>query len=158
MPLEDDLLTVYSARGLTLATAESCTGGLLAGRITDVPGSSRFFLGGVVSYANEVKENLLNIERAVLIEHGAVSEMVARQMARGVLDLLEADVTISITGVAGPGGGTLEKPVGLVWFGLADKDHTRAEYHIWGGDRAQNRELSVIHALRLLLQYAQTLD
>src|SRR3990172_122158 len=114
--LEEQVGRALKARGWTLATAESCTGGLLADRITNVPGSSDYFLGGVVSYAYRAKETLLGVDHAVLTSDGAVSETVARQMAEGVRARLGADVGIGVTGVAGPGGGSAAKPAGLVWI------------------------------------------
>jgi len=154
LSLEERLLLIFIQRGFKLATAESCTGGLLAGRITEISGSSAFFVGGVVSYANEAKESLLGVPRETLVLHGAVSEEVAAHMARGIRERLGVDVGISITGVAGPTGGTPEKPVGLVWFGISDASGTRAEHRLWEGDRARNRALSVEHALRMLLAWA----
>lgn len=155
MSLEEQLGQIFKAKGLRVATAESCTGGLLAGRITDVAGSSDYMLGGIVSYANEVKQHLLGVDPTALAEHGAVSEVVARQMARGARERLGADVGISVTGVAGPGGGSPEKPVGLVWIGLSDARGDRAERYLWESDRVGNRALSVDAALRLLIEWAQ---
>lgn len=122
--LEQVVVQEMTARGLTLATAESCTGGLMGKRITDVPGASACYLGGVVSYQNEVKENLLGVRHETLITKGAVSEDTACQMAEGVRKALGADIGISTTGVAGPGGGTPEKPVGLIYVGISTKDKT----------------------------------
>lgn len=124
--LEQVVVQEMTARGLTLATAESCTGGLMGKRITDVPGASACYLGGVVSYQNEVKENLLGVRHETLITKGAVSEDTACQMAEGVRKTLGADIGISTTGVAGPGGGTPEKPVGLIYVGISTKDKTWA--------------------------------
>lgn len=124
--LEQVVVQEMTARGLTLATAESCTGGLMGKRITDVPGASACYLGGVVSYQNEVKENLLGVRHETLITKGAVSEDTACQMAQGVRKALGADIGISTTGVAGPGGGTPEKPVGLIYVGISTGDKTWA--------------------------------
>lgn len=124
--LEQVVVQEMTARGLTLATAESCTGGLMGKRITDVPGASACYLGGVVSYQNEVKENLLGVRHETLLSKGAVSEETACQMAEGVRKALGADIGISTTGVAGPGGGTPEKPVGLIYVGISTKDRTWA--------------------------------
>ncbi len=124
--LEQVVVQEMTARGQTLATAESCTGGLMGKRITDVPGASACYLGGVVSYQNEVKENLLGVRHETLISKGAVSEETACQMAQGVRKALGADIGISTTGVAGPGGGTPEKPVGLIYVGISTKDKTWA--------------------------------
>ena len=124
--LEQVVVQEMTARGLTLATAESCTGGLMGKRITDVPGASACYLGGVVSYQNEVKENLLGVRHETLMTKGAVSEDTACQMAQGVRKALGADIGISTTGVAGPGGGTPEKPVGLIYVGISTGDRTWA--------------------------------
>jgi len=139
--------------GLTVAAAESCTGGLILKRLTDVPGSSVYVLGGVVSYANSVKERVLGVDGGVLAREGAVSEPVARQMAEGVRALLGADVALSVTGIAGPGGGTAEKPVGLTFIGLSAAAGTWVRRFVWTGDRAENRRLSADAAFRLLLDF-----
>lgn len=138
---------------LTLAVAESCTGGLLAHHITNVPGSSNYFLGGVVAYANEAKLRLLNVPCEVIEQHGAVSWQTALAMARGVRQLLRADVALSITGIAGPTGGTPEKPIGLMYLGLVADDAERWEEHHWFGTRLENKEFSVRVALIMLLGY-----
>jgi PncC family amidohydrolase len=156
--LEERVKTVFTAKHLTIATAESCTGGLLAGRITEVSGSSAYFIGGVVSYSYAAKEALLGVEHETLLAEGAVSEAVARQMARGARARLRADVAVSITGVAGPTGGTAEKPVGLTWIGLSDSSGERAVRFVWEGDRAANRTQSVEAALRMLIEWAEGAD
>ena len=136
------------ASGKTLAVAESCTGGLLAGAITDVPGSSRYFLGGLVAYHNDVKASALGVPPALVAAHGAVSGAVALAMAVGVLDRIGADVAIATTGVAGPGGGTRGKPVGTVWVAVADRRGVRrAHRHRFGGDRGEVRRATVRAAL-----------
>jgi nicotinamide-nucleotide amidase len=137
-------------RGQTLATAESCTGGLVSARLTDVPGASDVFVGGVVSYSNEVKEHQLGVPVEVLIEHGAVSEEVARAMAAGVRSRLSADWGIGITGIAGPSGGTEDKPVGLVHWAVAGPDGVRTVHRVFPGDRAVVREWSLNSSLDLL--------
>jgi len=142
-------------QGLTLATAESSTGGLLAHRITNVPGSSSYYLGGLVAYANEAKEALLGVRRETLVAFGAVSEPVAREMARGARRSIGADVGISVTGIAGPGGGTPEKPVGLAYVGLSAPGADRCERHVWQGDRLANKERTAEAALRFLLDYLE---
>ena len=144
-----DILTEGSH---TLAVAESCTGGLLAKRITDLPGSSTYFRGGVIAYADHVKLELLGVEVAVLVESGAVSETVAASMARGVADLLNADVGIGITGVAGPSGGTSDKPVGTVWMAVAVQGSVRTSHRVFSGDREAVRERASQAALLLLYQ------
>jgi nicotinamide-nucleotide amidase len=151
--LEEQLLSWFTARKLTLATAESCTGGLLADRLTNVSGSSEYYLGGVVSYAYSAKEALLGVDHDTLMREGAVSEAVARQMAEGARSRLSADVGIGITGVAGPGGGTPDKPVGLVWIGLADSTGSRAVKYQWDGDRLGNKQQSAQAALEMLAEW-----
>jgi nicotinamide-nucleotide amidase len=115
------LVAAYAARGLKLATAESCTGGLVAGLLTAIPGSSAVVERGFVTYSNESKTEAIGVPAALIAAHGAVSEPVARAMAEGALTHSHADVAVAITGIAGPGGGSAAKPVGLVWFGLAIK-------------------------------------
>jgi nicotinamide-nucleotide amidase len=146
------LVAAAKAKGLWLAAAESCTGGLAAGTVTAVPGASEVFLGGVVSYAVRVKREVLGVPRQVLESVGPVSAECAGAMAEGVRRLLKADVAVSVTGIAGPGGGTAEKPVGLVWFGLATAGGTRTERRIFGGGRADVRRQAVGFALGLLLE------
>ena len=140
---------------LTLATAESCTGGLVSHRVTNVSGCSAYFLGGVVSYANDVKEYVLGIDHATLYGQGAVSEGVARQMAQGVRRALRADLGIAITGIAGPGGGSNDKPVGLTYVALAAPDAETAERYVWAGDREANKAQSAEAALALVHTYLQ---
>lgn len=136
------------ASGQTLAVAESCTGGLLAGAVTAVPGSSRYFLGGVVAYHNDVKGGSLGVSPALVAAHGAVSGEVAVAMAEGILARFGADVAIATTGVAGPGGGTRGKPVGTVWVAVADRRGVRRTHrHRFGGDRASVRRAAVRAAL-----------
>jgi nicotinamide-nucleotide amidase len=149
-PLERAVLHELGARGRTLATAESCTGGLLGARITDVPGSSSVYLGGVVAYANRVKTAQLGVDPAAIEAHGAVSEPVARAMAEGARRAFSADVGVAVTGVAGPGGGTPVNPVGSVWFGLADAAGTLARHFLFSGSREMIRERSVAKALELV--------
>jgi PncC family amidohydrolase len=125
--------------------------------VTAVPGSSAWFLGGVISYDNSVKEGLLGVPADVLDTYGAVSAPTALAMAAGVLKLLGADLAISVTGVAGPGGGSAEKPVGLTYIGLAGPHGERVEKQIWTGNREQNREQSARRALQLILEYLREL-
>ncbi|MBG0790678.1 MAG: CinA family protein [Desulfovibrionaceae bacterium] len=134
-----------------LATAESCTGGLLASTLTDTPGSSEWFAGSVVAYSNEVKAGLLGVPREVLDEHGAVSEPVVRAMAEGVLKAVGAQVSVAISGIAGPGGGTPEKPVGTVWMAWAWPGGSRARRYDFSGTRTQVKEQSVMTAVNGLL-------
>jgi nicotinamide-nucleotide amidase len=143
------------ARHLMLAVAESCTGGLLAARIIDVPGSSAYFEGGVVTYSYAAKQSVLGIAAATLERYGAVSEPVARAMASGVRGLLKADIALAVTGIAGPSGGTLDKPVGLTYIALAATDADLCRQYHWSGNRARNRQSSVNAALEMLKEYLQ---
>lgn len=145
------LVTALSAKGLTCATAESCTGGGVGSAITSVAGSSAVFLGGVISYSNEVKAEVLRVSRDSLASVGAVSSEVAAQMATGARRVIGSDLAVSLTGIAGPGGGSAEKPVGLVWFGLATSKGVTTQSRIFPGDRAAIRSAAIAHALGLLL-------
>lgn len=138
------------ARGWRLAVAESCTGGLVGHLITDVAGSSDYFAGGVIAYSNEAKMELLGVRAETLAQHGAVSEAAAREMAAGARRLLGADVALSVTGIAGPGGGTPEKPVGLVYIALDVTGGQVCRRYVWDGDRAANKVQSARAALELL--------
>lgn len=140
------------AAGLTLATAESCTGGLIAKLITDVAGSSGYFRGGVVSYSNAVKTDLLGVPEEQLAAHGAVSAQVARAMAVGVLHRTGADFAVAVTGISGPGGGSAAKPVGLTYVAVAGMDAAEVRRYLWSGDRSANREATARAALELLLE------
>jgi nicotinamide-nucleotide amidase len=140
---------------LTLATAESSTGGLVAHRITSVSGSSAYYLGGFVTYANEAKEALVGVRHETLLAHGAVSAETALEMAHGARERLGADVGIATTGIAGPTGGTPEKPVGLVYVALSTTGAQRCERHVWHGDRAANNQQSAEAVLRLVQDYIQ---
>jgi nicotinamide-nucleotide amidase len=148
--LEEVVGQSLKIRGYTLATAESCTGGLLAGRITDVPGSSEYFLEGVVSYSNEAKIDLLGVRKKLIETHGAVSDQVAGAMAAGIRKRAGSTLGIGVTGVAGPGGGSAEKPVGLVYIALADGSQTTTRRFIFPGDRQFIRMLSVNAALDMV--------
>ncbi len=140
----------FRARGKTVATAESCTGGLICGALTAIPGSSDVVLGGIVAYANRIKTALLGVPAPVIAEHGAVSAPVAAAMAEGARAALAADIAVAVTGVAGPGGGTAEKPVGLVWFGLATAGGTVTRSERFDGDRDAVRRATVLVALAML--------
>lgn len=142
-------------RGLTLGTAESCTGGLLADRITDVPGSSDYFRGGIVAYAYEAKVGLLGVSWDTLRAYGAVSQETVIEMARGARMALGADLAISVSGIAGPGGGLPDKPVGTTWIGLSTTQGDWARKFIWNGDRRQNKFQSTEAAFQFLLEYLQ---
>ncbi len=154
-PLEVQVGEYLKERGLRLAVAESCTGGLLGHILTNVPGSSDYFLGGVTAYSYEAKARLLGVSREMLNRLGAVNRETVLQMARGARQALEADIALSVSGIAGPGGGTPEKPVGLTWIGLSAPDFEDAWHYIWRGDRIQNKALSAEQALRLLADFLQ---
>jgi len=153
--LEIQAGNLLKERGWKLVLAESCTGGLLGSRITDVPGSSEYFLGSVVAYAYEVKADLLGVSWDTLNTKGAVSRETVLEMARGVRKLLKADIAISVSGIAGPGGATPEKPVGTTWIGLVTGDGAWAKTFQFPGDREANKVFAVDAALSLLLDYLQ---
>jgi PncC family amidohydrolase len=143
--------------GMTVATAESCTGGLLAGALTDVPGSSAYFVGGVVSYDNKVKLDLLNVPSELIEAHGAVSAEVAAVMAESVCALIGADIGISVTGIAGPSGATPGKPVGTTYVALSSEFRTVVQHFHFGLDRSGNRASSVEAALSMLTAHLSAL-
>ena len=142
-------------KDLTLAVAESCTGGLIGHRVTNVPGSSAYFRGSITAYAYDVKERLLSVSRETLDEYGAVSAPTARQMAVGARRAVDADLGLSATGIAGPGGATREKPVGLVYVGLAAEDEVWVESRVFEGNRLENKVSSAEAALDLLRRYLE---
>lgn len=148
--LEEAIGRLLCEHKLTVTTAESCTGGLLAGRLVNVPGISENFKEGYITYANEAKEKLLGVSHRTLREHGAVSEETAREMAQGVRRAAGADIGIGITGIAGPDGGTEEKPVGLVYIGCCFREQTYVRRFIFTGNRSKVRESAVAKALTLL--------
>lgn len=139
----------------TVALAESCTGGLVSHRLTNVPGSSVYYQGAVVAYSNAVKEDILCVSHDTLIHHGAVSEQAAREMARGAKTVLNADIGLAVTGIAGPNGDGTDKPVGLVYVALAAADREVVECHTWAGDRWQNKAQSAEAVLALLCRYLE---
>ena len=152
----EELLRVYmNARGLKLATAESCTGGLVSDRITNVSGSSEYFPGGIVAYSYEAKVSLLGVSWDTLNTHGAVSEEAVLEMARGARKLFNADIGISVSGIAGPTGGTPEKPVGTTWFGLSTDTGEWTRHFIWDGDREKNKLHSSDAALQFIIDYLE---
>ncbi len=160
--MDDDLITAAKvvldrarAGGLKIASAESCTGGLIAASLTEVPGSSDVFECGFVTYSNEAKTELLDVPPSLIADPGAVSDPVACAMAEGALAHARADIAVAVTGIAGPGGGTPEKPVGLVFIGAARRGQPAiVERHIFTGDRADIRRATVLRALELLLSLA----
>lgn len=154
-PLEVVLGQLLKERGLNLATAESCTGGLIADRITNVPGSSDYFRGGIVAYAYEAKVALLDVSWDTLRTYGAVSKETVIEMARGVRIVLGANLAISVSGIAGPGGGLPDKPVGTTWIGLSTTEGDWARKFVWQGDRLENKALSAEAALQFALDYLE---
>jgi PncC family amidohydrolase len=152
-PLETLLGPLLTRRNLHLALAESCTGGLIGHRITNMPGSSEYYLGSVTAYAYEAKVRLLGVGWDTLNTFGAVSRETVLEMARGVRAALGAEIGMSVTGIAGPGGGTPDKPVGTTWIGLSTADHEQAWRFVWPGDRLQNKEQSAEMTLHLLVEY-----
>lgn len=158
VPTDEELLELAGRvgaacrdRGLRIGTAESCTGGLVASVITEVPGSSDYFLGGFVTYSNDLKTGLVDVPADVLEAHGAVSAQVARAMADGARRRLTVDVAVAVTGVAGPDGGTAAKPVGLTYVAVADAEGDDVRRHVWDSDRTGNKRLSAAAALDLVL-------
>jgi len=153
--LVEDVAAALLARSWMLATAESCTGGLIAAACTDLAGSSNWFERGFVSYSNAAKTELLGVDPDLIVRHGAVSEPVARAMAQGALQHSKAQCALAVTGIAGPGGGSADKPVGTVWFAWATPDGVHSEMQRFDGDRAQVRSATVQHSLAVLLSLAQ---
>ncbi len=147
----EHLARVLTERQLLMATAESCTGGLIAAACTDLAGSSLWFERGFVSYSNAAKHELLGVPQAMIAQHGAVSEAVARAMAQGALSHARAQVAVAVTGVAGPTGGTAAKPVGTVWFGFATPAGLTSEARRFDGDRSAVRRATVQHAIDRLV-------
>ncbi|HOJ69537.1 MAG TPA: CinA family protein [Candidatus Hydrogenedentes bacterium] len=151
--VEERIVLMCLEQGVRVATAESCTGGLLAFRLTRVPGASGCFPGGVTAYENDVKARVLGVPPDVLRDHGAVSEPVARAMAEGARKLFRADFAVGVTGIAGPSGGTVAKPVGMVYVAVADDRQTQVREYRFTGDRQAIREQSAEAALCLLENY-----
>jgi nicotinamide-nucleotide amidase len=156
--LAERLQAACLAAGSTVALAESCTGGMVATAITEVAGSSGYFVGGVVSYANDAKRDLLGVDPAILAAHGAVSAQVARAMATGARERFGATLAASVTGVAGPDGGSPAKPVGLTYIGVADGEGVDVRRIVWSGDRSANRRDSTIAVLEMLLGRVERTD
>jgi len=147
------LVEALRSRGLRMSAAESCTGGLLGAEITSMPGASEVFLGSAVTYSNESKISVLDVSGYTLMAHGAVSTETAREMARGSVKAYGSDVAVSITGIAGPSGGTAEKPVGTVCMAVSDGEREIATKFVFNGDRDSVREQSVKEACRLLIDF-----
>lgn len=148
--LEEAVVSLLEEKGLKITTAESCTAGLLAGRIMNVAGASNVYNEGYITYSNEAKHRILGVKEETLECYGAVSHNTAYEMAEGAARVAGADVALSVTGIAGPGGGTIEKPVGLVYIGCYVKGMIRTEEFHFTGNRAQNRECAVVNALEIL--------
>ncbi len=155
-PLEFTVGNLLRQRGWRLAIAESCTGGLIGHRITNVAGSSTYYMGSITAYAYEAKVRLLGIKWETLEKHGAVSEAVVLEMALGVRRALASDVGISVSGIAGPGGGTLQKPVGYTWIGLNTAKDSIAANFTFDQDRLGNKKMAAEAALELLVDYLQS--
>jgi nicotinamide-nucleotide amidase len=153
--LAEKLLAVLKEGRKRLAVAESCTGGLLGHVLTEVPGSSEVFAGGAITYNNQLKQQI-GVEEDLLEREGAVSAAVAEAMARGIRGKTGASVAIAVTGIAGPGGGSESKPVGLTYVAVADEDGVVSARHVWNGDRSTNKQLSAEAALQLALSRART--
>ena len=149
--LANRVVEIGKEKGLTVATAESITGGLIGSYITSVPGSSDVFLGGVLSYANSAKEQVLQVSESSLMSFGAVSEQVAKEMAEGARNAQNAEVAVSVTGIAGPGGAVPGKPIGTVWIGVSTSSETKAQCHLFKGSRAEIREATASEALKALI-------
>jgi len=150
--LSRDLSAKASKRGVEIATAESCTGGLIGAAITSSPGSSKIFRGSIVAYHNDVKINQLGVEPEAILAYGAVSEIVAEQMARGCRTKLNVDIAISVTGIAGPSGGSEDKPVGTIWFGIATKNSIQTkQYDFPNLSRNKVRDAACLAAMELFL-------
>jgi PncC family amidohydrolase len=155
--VEGEIGELLRAHKLSLSVAESATGGMIAARIVEIAGASDYFKGGVVSYDNSVKQHVLGVAGTTLQQWGAVSEQTALEMAEGVRKLMDTDISIADTGIAGPAGGTPTKPLGLFYIGLATKTDTRVQEFFFSGTRAQIRKQATEHALVLLRDYLRSL-
>lgn len=151
-PLEVSIIRLMAEHKKTLSAAESCTGGMLSAKVINVPGASEVYEAGFVTYANKAKHKLIDVKNKTLKEYGAVSSQTAKEMVKGTLKKTGADYAVSITGIAGPGGGTKEKPVGLVYIGCGRKHHIVVKKYLFSGDRTQIREASVANALSQLYE------
>jgi len=149
------LIDVLRSKGIRMSAAESCTGGMIGCMMTSIPGSSDVFLGSAVTYSNESKERILGVSHHTLVDHGAVSEETAREMAKGAIDVYGSDVSLAVTGIAGPGGATPEKPIGLVYIAVADGPRTVVSRNIFEGDRQEVRKQTAVEALKLLKELAE---
>ena len=150
--LAEKLIEEAALRNVTIALAESCTGGMIAGVLTDVPGASKVFLGSAVTYSNEAKTDILGVDPDIINDHGAVSSHCAEKMAEGAKRIFRSEIALSVTGIAGPDGGSAEKPVGTVWFGISSNDATYTFKKQFSGERALIRNSAVKTALEALLE------
>ena len=148
--MEKEIVSILRDRKMTVTTAESCTGGLIASRIVNVSGASEVFMEGYITYANASKEKILGVKHDTIEQFGVVSEETAKEMAVGARRIANADFALSVTGIAGPSGGTKDKPVGLVYIGCASEKATKVRRYVFDGNRDEIREQAVIHALSLL--------
>ena len=156
--LIEKISRLLKEKQMKIATAESCTGGLLGHSITNIPGSSQYYQGGVISYSNDLKMQLLGVTEETLLRHGAVSEETAREMADGLKRAVKADICIATTGIAGPGGGTAEKPVGLVYIALSANKNKRVNKYIFKGTRVENKRNTCKSAFKMVLNYLEKYD
>ena len=150
-----ELIDILRSKGLKMSAAESCTGGLIGSFMTEIPGSSDVFLGSAVTYSNESKENILGVNHQTLLDYGAVSEDTAREMALGSIKAYNSDLAVAVTGIAGPGGATPEKPVGLVYIAVADGPRVIVTRNLFKGDRQSIRRQTVEEAIGLLKDLAE---
>ncbi len=156
--IPEKISLLLEEKHLKVATAESCTGGLIGDTITNIPGNSEYYEGGIVSYSNDMKIKFLGVDERILAEYGAVSEQTAREMADGVRRVTGVDIGIATTGIAGPGGGTEKKPVGLVYISISTSEATEVKKHIFHGNRRENKEQACRAALTILLNYLEQHD
>ncbi len=156
--LLEKIARLLKERKMRIATAESCTGGLIGHTLTNIPGSSDYYEGGIISYSNALKAKLLGVREKTLVVYGAVSEQTAHEMAEGMRRRANVDIGIATTGIAGPGGGTPEKPVGLVYIALSTEKDTKVEKHLFHGNRVENKEHTCNAALALLLTHLREND
>ncbi len=151
--LEEQVGKLLTIKGMQLATAESCTGGLIGHRLTNVAGSSEYYLGGIIAYSNTVKTKLIGVSEDVLKQHGAVSQATVIQMAKGARNLLQSDISVSVSGIAGPGGAMPGKPIGTTWIGLSSIEGEWTRSFIFQGDREENKYSTSDAALLFLIDY-----
>ena len=156
--LSEEVGRKLRAAGLTIACAESCTGGLLTSTLTDIPGSSSYVMGSVVSYSNDVKSRILHVSGDTLAVFGAVSAETAHEMAEGVRNLIQTDIGVGITGITGPDGGSCEKPVGLVYIAVSTGAHITASKNNFPGTRAENKMMAVEKALTMIQSAIRSID